>query len=271
MVTSAADAQDSNPGFGSIMTSTEVLSRSIVSGSLTFVDTLTVVSVVQNSTCEDSCDAYSEASGTFTNILVTETLLTTNVADDTVSVTTTITLPRSTRTIKVSSISFASDFVTTSVSASAITTAMAQDKCYQPLLPAIEPCDPDEYPYVTTTALTSSPTLVNGTLALTTHSAALPLGAHNPFKPIVAAIKSVFASGFGFDKPTIGRWAELGQGWGEICWKMAQLYCKCLFLDSGTLLLSRAIHLRHAGNLLGSGARLNLAIDLGRSLEKVHC
>ncbi|KAE9373496.1 hypothetical protein N431DRAFT_407050 [Stipitochalara longipes BDJ] len=217
------------------MTSTEVLSSSIVSGSLTFVDTMTIISVDQNLACEDggssACNIDSKPSGAPVDIVLTETLLTTNAANDAMSVTTTITLPRSTITIKVSSVSSASTSVnvTASGSTSVYTTATLQDKCYQPMLPLLEPCNTDLYPEVTTIAPLGTPALINGTRTIATHqSAALPLGAYNLFKPVIAFVKGVSAFGFGFGKETTkptGWWSsKLGYDWIEDCWKTPRLY-----------------------------------------------
>jgi len=223
-----------------IVTSTEVLSSSIVSGSLIFVDKLTIVSINQNACKESSsgCTLDSEASGVYGNIVLTETLLTTNVADDAMSITTTITLPRSTLTIRVSSVPSASASVPTSV----YTTATLQDKCYQPMLPILEPCDPDTSPETTATTTTSSPTLINGTLVVTTQqSAALPLGAHNRLKPIVTFVKSLFAFGVKFGKAMTtapSRWhIEVGQGRIGIWGKLPQSYGKSPYISVSLLLL----------------------------------
>jgi hypothetical protein len=221
-----------------IVTSAEGLSNSIVSGSLMFVDKLTIVSINQNA-CKDSssgCTLDSEASGVYGNIVLTETLLMTNVADDAMSITTTITLPRSTLTIRVSSVPSASASVPTSV----YTTATLQDKCYQPMLPILEPCDPDTSPE--TTATTSSLTLINGTLVITTQqSAALPLGAHNRLKPIFTFVKSLFAFGVKCGKemttaPSQGH-IKVGQGRIGIWGKLPQSYGKSPCISVSMLLL----------------------------------
>jgi hypothetical protein len=168
----------------------DILSNSVASGSPTVTKTYTILAVSPTHTATSSL-----------RDLLIETLWATD-ASFMGPVTTTITV--STVTITVSAVSTSASTpnslsVTTSVPASAhpITTLLPE-RCMQPGgVPLMCAQTSDENVLAPATVTT----LINGSVvAITQKSAAIPLGASNLFKPIVAGFKSIFSLGVGYGK-----------------------------------------------------------------------